>query len=166
MRFLFLLGLLFGTSAMADDALQHCTGIDDDSARLVCYDAAAGRNQPVKSHTRPMVQTEQKPPAKTRPPEPAPAAAVEDDMDEFGVEHVQESRGGDSITSRYDGEFTGWSGRTLFKLENGQVWRQAESGRYRTTLDRPVITIERAAFGSYRLKVEGLNRTIRVKRVR
>ena len=34
------------------------------------------------------------------------------------------------VESRIDGEFVGWRGHTVFKLENGQEWAQAESGSF------------------------------------
>ena len=33
--------------------------------------------------------------------------------------------GANVIESRIDGEFTGWSGDTIFKLRNGQIWQQS-----------------------------------------
>ena len=32
----------------------------------------------------------------------------------------------DVIESRIDGDFKGWEGNTIFKLQNGQVWQQAQ----------------------------------------
>ena len=34
----------------------------------------------------------------------------------------------DTIESHIVGTFTGWRGKTVFKLDNGQEWKQAESG--------------------------------------
>ena len=31
------------------------------------------------------------------------------------------------VSSQIDGEFTGWNGKTKFKLKNGQVWQQIDS---------------------------------------
>lgn len=72
-----------------------------------------------------------------------------------------------SVVSRLDGTFTGWDGKTRFNLENGQVWEQAEQGTVRgVNIDRPMVTIEPGLFGSWKLKVEGLNATTRVKRIK
>lgn len=71
-----------------------------------------------------------------------------------------------TVVSALDGTFTGWDGKTVFNLENGQVWQQIEQGRLDgVNLERPMITIEPGMFGSWRLKVEGLNATTRVKRI-
>lgn len=91
----------------------------------------------------------------------APAAAGDDRIG-FRAEQVT-----GTVTSRYVGEFTGWSGKTVFTLENGQVWQQIEQGNLRgISLQSPMITIEQGLFGSWKISVEGLNATTRVKRIK
>ena len=105
-------------------------------------------------------------------PAPAPATTVaastspRQDEAGFGSER-QEIPAEDvkSITSRIDGEFTGWSGETVFPLENGQVWQQIQSGRMSWRADRPEVTIKRGMFGSYMLRVKGVNKSVRVRRI-
>ena len=87
-------------------------------------------------------------------------------QDAFGFENRIFAEGPEEIQSRYMGKFHGWSGRTLFRLENGQVWKQSDNSRLAWTADSPLITIKKAAFGSFRLEVEGVNKTCRVKRVK
>lgn len=72
------------------------------------------------------------------------------------------------VTSRIDGEFTGWTGRTEFRLQNGQVWQQIDSDQRFTgiSLDSPQVRIEPGLFGSWQLSVDGYNSTVRVKRLR
>ncbi len=71
-----------------------------------------------------------------------------------------------AIAARIQGEFKGWKGNTVFRLDNGQVWRQRVGGRYRSpTLENPEVLIEKGAFGYY-LKVLEADRSIGVKRVR
>jgi len=86
----------------------------------------------------------------------------------FGLERVEEAQNKDvkSIQSRYVGEFTGWDGETTFPLENGQVWQQIESGRMSWKATDPMITIKRGFMGSYMLSVEGVNKRVRVKRIK
>lgn len=71
------------------------------------------------------------------------------------------------VSSQIDGEFTGWSGKTVFRLKNGQVWEQIDSdSRFGgVRIDSPRVTIEPAMFDSWLLKVEGYNSTVRVRRV-
>lgn len=73
----------------------------------------------------------------------------------------------DGVVSRIAGNFTGWTGKTQFKLENGQVWEQAESGSMRgVNVDSPAVMIRPAFMGSWLLKVEGFNQQIRVRRIK
>ena len=70
------------------------------------------------------------------------------------------------LRSCIDGNFEGWSGDTVFVLCNGQVWQQAEFGyRYRYAY-RPKVLIYESPFGGFRLKVDGVSDTIRVKQLR
>ncbi len=71
------------------------------------------------------------------------------------------------ISSRLPGEFTGWSSGTVFRLENGQVWRSIDpdSRLASVRLENPAVTIKRGFLGTWRLKVEGYNTTVKVERV-
>lgn len=70
------------------------------------------------------------------------------------------------VVSPIKGEFTGWTGDTVFVLENGMVWEQAESAVFRVSkMDDAVAIIDKGAFGSWRLRVEGYNRSVLVRRV-
>jgi hypothetical protein len=70
------------------------------------------------------------------------------------------------IKSRILGTFKGWSGKTVFALENGMVWQQVEDDRAAMYAENPAVTIFPGTFGSWRLKVEGSNRTTLVKRLK
>lgn len=72
----------------------------------------------------------------------------------------------ETIVSPLIGEFTGWDGDTVFKLENGMVWKQNEKDRYfvRTRVN-PVVTIKSGLFSSWHLSVEGYNKSVKVKRI-
>lgn len=70
------------------------------------------------------------------------------------------------IVSAIKGDFTGWTGKTIFRLENGQVWQQRNDGYFRYRKDTPAIAvIERNALGFHSLKIEGFRRKVGVKRV-
>lgn len=71
------------------------------------------------------------------------------------------------VRSRITGQFRGWTGKTTFHLDNGHVWQQVGSDRWEgATLDNPLVTIEPAFMGSWRLKVDGYNASTKVKRIR
>lgn len=69
-----------------------------------------------------------------------------------------------SIHSTIQGRFTGWSGSTLFKLANGQVWQQSGPGDYSTQMQDPEVVIKKLHFG-YLLTLPGHGQTVFVSRV-
>ncbi len=53
------------------------------------------------------------------------------------------------------GPFTGWNGRTVFELDNGQVWRQVDPDVYYTSPQQNTpVEIVRSRYGSYRLHLK------------
>ena len=69
------------------------------------------------------------------------------------------------MESHIDGAFTGWYGGAVFKLRNGQIWRQEGfSYRYRYAY-MPRVTISPIAEGHV-LRVEGMGEGVSVRRLR
>lgn len=70
-----------------------------------------------------------------------------------------------TLESMLVGDFSGWSGRTSFKLENGQLWIQANSDSYQYSpvLNSPKVKIYPASLGNYWMEIEGTNQRCRVK---
>ncbi|MGD8978125.1 MAG: hypothetical protein PVG91_11015, partial [Gammaproteobacteria bacterium] len=172
-------------SDSAASAFMKCARIASDGQRLLCYDRLATELIELGLSARGGLP--QSPAPAAAPPASgaaeAPAAAAQDapaatseaektapgsSSDYFGSERVEDGPGNDvdRIQSRYVGEFTGWDGKTVFELENGQVWQQVGSGRMTYKATNPMITIKRAFMGSYLLKVEGRNKSVRVKRIK
>lgn len=72
----------------------------------------------------------------------------------------------DRIESRILGTFKGWSGKTIFKLENGQVWQQADdSSEFETNIQNPKVIIKKLGWG-YLLTIPGDSDTVFVRRIR
>lgn len=72
----------------------------------------------------------------------------------------------DEIRSRLSEDFSGWEGRTVFRLENGQLWRQRLSGRYRYSgPPAPEVVISRNMLGYYQLKLVEAGRSVGVSPV-
>ena len=73
--------------------------------------------------------------------------------------------GPDLIESRIDGDFEGWSGETIFKLDNGQIWQQVTySYTYRYAFRPKVFIIK--VHGAYKMIVEGISQSIFVRRLK
>jgi hypothetical protein len=154
---------LASLSVSADDSMRafvKCQEKQDDQARLACYDrlASALLELGPAASLSPAV-------AGTRPEPPPAGAQAAGPEAEFGA---QQARDGalESITAKVIGGFAGWSGDTVFDLDNGQVWQQSNPGRFEYAGSDRAVTIRRAAFGSFLLSPEGLNRSIRVKRIK
>ena len=72
---------------------------------------------------------------------------------------------GEVIESHIDGTFEGWDGDTIFKLDNGQIWQQASYAYTYHYAYRPKVVIYRTT-GGWNMKVEGVDDTIYVKRLK
>lgn len=72
---------------------------------------------------------------------------------------------GDTITSRIDGAFTGWDGRTRFPLQNGQVWETNGTRRYSYSATDPEVVITRNFLGTWRMRLVETGKAIYVKRI-
>jgi hypothetical protein len=62
----------------------------------------------------------------------------------------------DLLVSRVDGTFNGLTGRTVIRLEDGTVWKQANADdRYRSkNPDHPAAAVIHGVFG-YKMRIEG-----------
>jgi hypothetical protein len=140
--------------AFADSpAPEDCSLLEEDQERLACYDAAFGRfDTATEAPTKAEADTT---------PENSAAA-------EFGAEQVEQRI--DHLEARLVGDFTGWTGNTKFRLDNGQVWEQTKNyiPNYepREPISQPRVTISRGLMGSYNLRVEGVKRIVQVKRIK
>ena len=56
-------------------------------------------------------------------------------------------------------------GKTKVKLENGQVWQQAESGKSGFPMESPRVKVKPMSLGSWLMYIDGCGCDIRVKRV-
>jgi hypothetical protein len=78
---------------------------------------------------------------------------------------TKEPKTSDVIESQIADDFNGWDGETIFKLTNGQIWQQTEYGYEYEYAFQPEVTIYKAA-GGYKMKVEGMDDTIYVRRIK
>lgn len=63
------------------------------------------------------------------------------------------------------GDFTGWSGKTVFPLNNGQVWRQRHGSSYRHTGDDNRVAFKRNFLGLWQMTVVSTGRSVAVRRI-
>lgn len=96
------------------------------------------------------------------------AAATADSqvVDRRGLKGEKEEEDRTPISSRIIGRFSGWDGQTVFRLENGMIWAQADKDKfYIKEVENPLAVIEPGMFGTWRLSIEGFNSECRVERI-
>jgi hypothetical protein len=69
------------------------------------------------------------------------------------------------IESRINGTFEGWTGDTIFKLLNGQIWQQSSYDWTWHWAYSPNVLIYKSG-SVYKMKVDGVDRTINVIRLK
>ncbi len=62
--------------------------------------------------------------------------------------------------------FKGWSGDTVFNLENGQVWQQRLGGNYPYRGPSPKVRITKNFMGFYRMELIESGKAVQVKRLK
>lgn len=84
------------------------------------------------------------------------------------VKHTKEvkKKSFEALDSKIIGLFRGWTGKTKFKLENGQVWQQRYSNKWTTKIENPEVRITRNTLGFYDLEVMAKGRKIGVRRIK
>ena len=154
----------FTTSfAVADNdivaGLGTCKAIEGESDRLTCYDQLAASMAPVKTPS---------PEATPSPDATAPAAPLPltDDVAKTRVEG-QESERPEYAAVVTRCEDAKREHRKFFAMENGQVWKQANTGRmsFKDKSCKFDVTLSKDAFG-WVMEIPSEGRKLRVKRVR
>ena len=155
---MFLLSTL--TASAWADSLDDCADVADPTARLACYDAAAGR-APTPHEPAPVVRTAPTPSATARTP--APSADAESEAT-FGVQATEPPMP-KRIETRLTRHAVNGFGKWTFWLENGQIWKQTDTKPLRIVKSKePDVLITKHVLGSYKLKLAG-NRAVSAKRI-
>ena len=69
------------------------------------------------------------------------------------------------IETQIDGDFEGWEGETIVKLMDGHIWQQSEYYYEYHYAFMPKVLIFKTGDG-YKMKVDGVEKPIGVKRLR
>ena len=81
-------------------------------------------------------------------------------------EEVKEAEQNIEIHASINQPFEGWSGETVFYLDNGQVWKQRLRGRHVYRGDDTRVVIKKNFMGFYKLTHIATDKSIGVKLVR
>jgi len=73
----------------------------------------------------------------------------------------------ETIEQHIDGLFTGWRGKTVFTLDNGQQWKQSEGGVLDAgKMQSPKVKIKPMLMGNWLMYVDGCGCSIHVERIK
>lgn len=64
------------------------------------------------------------------------------------------------------GDFSGWRGKTVFRLDNGQVWRQRSSSQYRHRGSDKRVTFDKNWMGGWEMTVVSSGKSVLVSKVK
>ncbi|MCQ8847731.1 hypothetical protein NQT74_03995 [Alteromonas stellipolaris] len=150
------------------EALAKCSETKNSLQRLVCYDrvekqvnrlSGTQAGIPVTPSNTPTVASERR---REMPVNQAPAPKDE----QFGLEHKVKT---ETLADTFAGTVTKITktarGKLILTFDNGSVWQQTTD----TTLkvkEGETVLIERGLLGAFYLKKEGLNKRMKVKRVK
>lgn len=79
---------------------------------------------------------------------------------------VQKAEKDFELTDTIKQPFTGWSGKTYFYLENGQVWQQRISGRYHYSGEDTAVVFRKNLLGFHMMELQATGKKIGVKRIK
>jgi hypothetical protein len=154
-----------------------CLSVHEPQARLACFDRAVpGLRQAPAPSAAPSSPSDaltlSAPSSAALAPPAAMSPAAPLASRQLGEERVQKSQEGqpdpteDRIEARIIQARQLGDGRWVFTLDNGQVWRQVVAQAFPLSKPGQRVTVSRAIFGSYTLKREDLNTTLKVTRDR
>lgn len=144
--------------ASADDRLsagvRACAAVSDDDERLTCFDALAA----AIADDAPAVAVAATPAAASAAPPPLTDDVGKPQTDEPG--EAPETYAATVARCEKNDATNRW----YFYLENGQVWRQSNTGRLRFRDCAFDVTLQRDLFG-YKMAIPSEDKTVRVSRV-
>ena len=170
-----LLALLVTVSAFAADGFssleEQMTGKEFMASGLnkLSQEELDALNEWIRAHSLGTLDTPRAAAATTATATAAATATPDSEVpggDRRGLASDPEEKDNTPIRSRILGEFNGWDGQTIFKLENGMIWVQDDRDKfYVKDLENPIAVIEPGMFGSWHLHVEGYRSECKVKRI-
>jgi hypothetical protein len=95
-----------------------------------------------------------------------PSTAASDENFGFPEQPVESKEAAYGLNATVLEPFRGWSGKTIFYLDNGQVWKQRSSGRHTYGGDDNRVLISKNRLGLYEMRLVAADRAVGVKRVK
>jgi hypothetical protein len=159
-----LAGAAPAAAATLEQSLVTCSAKADATVRLKCYDDIA---RGLSAEARKVAEAREAE-AAAAAAAAATAAAAKAEADSkvaFGMASRDEAAAAQQIEAGITELLKDASGKTIFVLDNGQMWRQADAFSVPAKVGGKVI-VKRGSLGSYRLFLAGSNRSAQVIRMR
>ena len=152
--------------------VKRCAKIENDKNRLECFDTVAAYYKTFasapKSIPKPPDAVIKAVPAQDIAPSQLDKKEARQKIitseDAFGKSSAEITQI-ESLKSNIVGKFGGWKKGKTLKLKNGQKWKVVSRTTGYVKLENPAVEITRGVFGSFNMKVEGLNAVAKVRRV-
>ena len=154
------------------DALEKCRNTDNSLKRLMCYDSVA---KSLNKYEGSDAQIEQLQAYKSNngnqmKPRPAPVAQgqgqASEPKNDFGLEHKRDlSDEASEIAVTIASIKKNVRDKHVITFSDGSVWQQTD-GTYMKLKEGQSVAVERGLLGAFFLSVEGLNKRMKVKRVK
>ncbi|MEX2498995.1 MAG: hypothetical protein WD397_09000 [Wenzhouxiangellaceae bacterium] len=185
------MAILVSTPALGQQSAADCANVEDDRERLECYDrfysgardtgadesassssprsrdSAASRDGG-RARNAAASSSRDRAPARVgsrdrrSEPEPEPETAE----DRFGKEKKVLELGGDQMSSTAIGQFDYWNRGQRIELENGQIWEIIDTTNLFHKSTDPRVTIEKGLFSSFYMRIDGVSKGLKVRRIR
>lgn len=146
----------------ADKNVSTCQAITNDLARLACYDTLFA-GQDISDINIPSPALPPSVPTKVVPLATSTQEINQDD--DFGKEQIKANDDDKVLTTSITQIQANPFGIRTLTMRNGQQWRETEKSSLKVKVGQSVF-IEKGFFSAYYLKVEGSNRTMRIKRLK
>lgn len=147
------------------NAIASCTKIEDKTDRLQCFDKATQNLKKIdKAVVKAMPPVKIEKPTKSLASEKTETTLISSE-EAFGRTEA-EINAIKTLKSNIIGEFGGWKKGAVLTLANGQKWKVMSRTSGYVKLTDPKVEIKRAVLGSFKMKVEGLNSSAKVKRIK
>jgi len=158
---------LFSSNLLAniDDriirSLAHCVKVSEDTKRLNCFDQLASSNMAALNKIKIVREEKKKQIASSN----EPVSKYIDDFSKSNLKKTESVDGPDSITATISHLTTLIRGQWVISFDNGQKWQQTDTVKLRLAIN-DIVKLKKGSFGSVFLNKEGVNRNIRVKRLK
>lgn len=153
------------------EAMEKCRNIDNSLKRLMCYDGVAKSLNQYEGANEQVSQLKEYKPSNSAQARPRPAQVGQQPVPtkpehEFGLEHKRDlTKATSEIAVTINAIKKNLRDKYVLTFSDGSVWQQTDQ-TYLKIKEGQAVTVERGLLGAFYLGVEGLNKRMKVKRIK